>query len=186
MRTALSRFIPVAVVATVIGWAGATASATVQLSITDGDSTPTAGSAPRGGTFSFTLNLISTAEQTTGLDYFLRDNTFVSGTPRFRISDRNITGSTYSDPFFADAAVEAQPSSLLNPSNDNDLGATLGQPEQPEWCGNVPGGELRDRRRSEHAARHIHPLDVQPTRHRLPSWPPLFTDTRSPHTQRTR
>ena len=109
--------------------------AAVSLNFTDNDATPTAASVSSGSSFTVTLNLTSTAEQTTGLDYFLRDNTFVSGTPRFRITDRNIGASTYSDPFNGDAAVEAQPASLLNPSTDLDLGATLANPSSPNGAG---------------------------------------------------
>jgi MYXO-CTERM domain-containing protein len=99
----------------------APALATVSLTITDNDATPGSTIVGAGQTFNFTVNLVSTAEQTTGLDYYL---TTPNGDGFFSIVDRNTAGSTFVDPlFFNDATVEGAPSNLLNPRNDHDLGA---------------------------------------------------------------
>lgn len=112
------------------------AHAAVLLGFTDEDGTPTQTTVVAGNSFAVKLNLTSTGgEQTTGLDYFLQDNTFTSGTPRFRISDRNVGASTYVDTFVADAVVEAQPGSLLDPSNVSDLGGSLANVNSPNGSG---------------------------------------------------
>jgi hypothetical protein len=107
----------------VAAFAASPAAAAVSLSITDGSGPPTSGTATRGTTFSFALNLVSTAEQTTGLAYFLETN--AAGSGLFAIVDRNLAGSTYSDPAAVDAVVEAPASALLDPRNNNNLGASL-------------------------------------------------------------
>lgn len=100
----------------------ATAWATVSLNISDNDATPTATTLSPGGQFTFTVRLVSTAETTAGIDYYLNSS---NSNPYFSILDRNTAGSAYADPlFFSDAVVEASPSNLLNPRNDNDLGGS--------------------------------------------------------------
>jgi hypothetical protein len=101
--------------------AAAPALATVSLTISDNDATPASAVVGPGQTFKFTVNLVSTAEQTAGLDYYL---TTPNGSGLISIVDRNTTGSTYVDPLFADdATVESPPSNILDPRNDHDLGA---------------------------------------------------------------
>ena len=97
----------------------ATSLATVSLTISDTVAPTGSVTVAPGGTFTFTVRLVSTAEQTTGLDYYL-----TASTPDiFTITDRNTAGGAYSDTlFFDDATVEATPSSILNPRNDHDLG----------------------------------------------------------------
>jgi hypothetical protein len=98
----------------------APALATVSLAITDNDATPTSKVVGAGQTFSFTVNLVSTAEQTDGVDYYL---TTPNGSGFFSITDRNTAGGMYNDPlYFTDTVVESSPSNILNPRNDNDLG----------------------------------------------------------------
>src|SRR2546421_299742 len=63
-----------------------------------------------GDTFTLRVNLVSTSEQTTGLDYYLR---VLSGSNFFSIQDRDISTSPYSDPNQSDATVEAMPDSVL-------------------------------------------------------------------------
>ena len=110
-----------AVASLVVLLCAAPALATVSLTISQNDATPGSAVAGAGQTFSFTVNLVSTAEQTTGLDYYL---TTPDGAGLFSIVDRNTAGSTFVDPlFFNDTIVEASPSNILNPRNGNDLGA---------------------------------------------------------------
>jgi MYXO-CTERM domain-containing protein len=98
----------------------APALATVSLTISDNDATPNSAVVGAGNTFSFTVRLVSTSEQTAGIDYYL---TTPDGSNRFSIVDRNTAGGMYNDPlYFTDTTVEASPSNLLNPRNDNDLG----------------------------------------------------------------
>jgi hypothetical protein len=98
----------------------APALATVSLTISDNDATPTSAVVGAGNTFSFTVRLVSTSEQTAGVDYYL---TTPDGSNRFSITDRNTAGGMYNDPlYFTDTTVEASPSSILNPRNDHDLG----------------------------------------------------------------
>jgi MYXO-CTERM domain-containing protein len=105
----------------VVLFCAAPALATVSLTITDNDATPGSTIVGAGQTFNFTVNLVSTAEQTTGLDYYL---TTPNGDGFFSIVDRNTAGSTFVDPlFFNDTTVEGAPSNSLNPRNDHDLGA---------------------------------------------------------------
>jgi len=101
----------------------ASALATVTLALTDQDATPLSTTVAKGSNFTVRLNLTSTSEQTTGLDYFLA--ALGSGSGHFYIVDRDISTSPYADPSFVDSVVEAQPDSVLNPRNAWDLGATL-------------------------------------------------------------
>jgi hypothetical protein len=97
--------------------------ATVSLTISDGDATPASTVAGAGQTFSFAVNLVSTAEQTEGVDYYL---TTPDGSGWFSIVDRNTAGGKYNDPlYFTDATVEGSPSNILNPRNDHDLGGLV-------------------------------------------------------------
>jgi hypothetical protein len=66
------------------------------------------------------LNLVSTSEQTTGLDYYL--TALGSANGHFQLIDRNIGTSAYNDLINVDADVEAAPAALLNPTTDLDLG----------------------------------------------------------------
>lgn len=111
----------------------ATARAAVSLSFSDGSGVLTAGTAERGGTFTVTLSLTSTTEQTTGLDYFLSAAGPASGV--LRIDDRSLAGSPYSEPLNPEASVEAVAAATLNPDNDLDLGAVLANQNVPQPAG---------------------------------------------------
>jgi hypothetical protein len=114
----IHRWFPIALVAMAL--CAARAQATVSLTISDNDATPGSTSAAGGGTFSFTVRLVSTAEQTTGLDYYLTSS---DATGLFTLIDRNTAGGAFNDPlFFTDSTVEASPSNIFNPRNDHDLG----------------------------------------------------------------
>jgi hypothetical protein len=73
-----------------------------------------------------TLNLVSTAEQTTGIDYYLTALGNANG--HFVLIDRNIGASLYNDLINTDTDVEAQPASLLDPTTDLDLGGNSAAP----------------------------------------------------------
>jgi hypothetical protein len=94
-------------------------------------------------TFTFSVFLTSSGEQTLGLDYFLGDKGLLgvpSPVARFDIVDRTITGTPFTDPLNDDGKVEGsamsdetEPTSVddqLDPKNFWDLGATTnaGQP----------------------------------------------------------
>jgi hypothetical protein len=109
--------------------APAAAHAAVSLVFTDLDSTPNTANVLPGNSFTVRLNLTaqnSTTERTTGLNYFL--TVLGSGSGYFRITDRNIGASTYSAVYTEDPVAEAPESALLDPSNNDDLGASVANP----------------------------------------------------------
>jgi len=94
--------------------------ATVSLTLSDTSGAPNSQVVGAGQTFSFTVNLVSTSEQTDGVDYYL---TTPNGSGFFSITGRNTAGGMYNDPlYFSDTVVTSSPSNILNPRNDNDLG----------------------------------------------------------------
>jgi hypothetical protein len=114
------------------------AGALVRLELVDSDSTPGSGTVVAGQTFTVTARLVSTSagEKITGVDYYLNVSGAAAG--KFRITDRNTTGSTFSDlikanngdnganPGVLDAAF-----STLNPRNALDLGAGVANVNVP-------------------------------------------------------
>jgi hypothetical protein len=106
------------------------ARATVSLSLSDGDSTPGSTIVVPGSTFTVTASLISTSESITGIDYYLQASGAAAG--KFRITDRNLGASPFSDLIKANAGdnganagVLDSTMSLLNPRNGLDLGASV-------------------------------------------------------------
>ena len=79
---------------------------------------------PASRFFTFRLTLNATTKSTTGLTYFLETPDF-GGNGQFRIASRDTTGSTYSDLTTSDATVLTPVNALLDPRNNNDLGATV-------------------------------------------------------------
>lgn len=117
-----------------LAWASRPATAAVLLGFSDNDASPTAGAVAPGGSLGLTVWLTSSGEQSTGLDYQLRvPAATVSGL--LRVTSRSMAGSPYSDPFFTDTEVATAPGSLLDPSNDLDLGATIANPLSPLGAG---------------------------------------------------
>ncbi|MEO6435796.1 MAG: PEP-CTERM sorting domain-containing protein [Tepidisphaeraceae bacterium] len=99
------------------------AEATVSITLSDNDATPTHARVGPGGTVVLTVRLVSTAEQTTGVDYFLRA---ASGSGLFTITDRSLVASAYPTPYFDDTVVESPAASAaLDPANDHDLGGSV-------------------------------------------------------------
>ena len=79
---------------------------------------------PASRFFTFRLTLLATTEVTTGLTYFLETPDF-AGNGQFRIVSRDTTGSSFSDLTTSNATVSIQANALLDPRNNNDLGATV-------------------------------------------------------------
>jgi len=105
----------------------APASATVSLTLSDTSGAPNSQVVGAGQTFSFTVNLVSTSEQTDGVDYYL---TTPNGSGFFSITGRNTAGGMYNDPlYYTDTVVESSPSNILDPRNDNDLGGLATTPQ---------------------------------------------------------
>ena len=101
------------------------AQSAVMVSLTDTNGTPNVGSGDAGQPFSINVTLVSTLEQTTGLTYFLSDPSASSGNAHFQIIGRDITGSPYTDLTTQNATVFVPANAVLDPANDNDLGAGL-------------------------------------------------------------
>src|SRR5207248_2085247 len=104
------------------------ARAFVGLSLTDGDGTPSSAVVLPGSTLTVTASLLSTTEKITGVDYYLQITN--NGAGKFRLLDRNIGASQFSDLTKSDTGdnganpgVEDATVSLLNPRNGLDLGA---------------------------------------------------------------
>jgi MYXO-CTERM domain-containing protein len=105
----------------------ARAAVNLSLATTGGASSVTL---PHGGSFSVTLNLTSSAESLTGVDYYFNISGGASGL--VRLTGRDLTGSSFSDPNLVNSGDNASSPgvldanfSLLNPQNSLDLGATL-------------------------------------------------------------
>ena len=109
--------------------------AAVMVSLTDNDGTPNVGFGDAGQSFSLTVTLTSTLEQTTGLTYFLQELTGSAGNAHFQIIGRNITGSPFSDLTTSDGVVTTPASARLDPGNDHDLGAGLANLNAPLGIG---------------------------------------------------
>ena len=114
-----------------LGCAAVPAQAAVNLSLFENATTPHSVNVTPGGTFSVTLNLVSTAEQLTGVDYYFNISGAASG--KFRLAGRDITGSPFSDLLKvntgdngSNGGVLDSNFSLLTPLNSLDLGAAIG------------------------------------------------------------
>jgi hypothetical protein len=96
--------------------------------------TGNAASVAPGQTFSFTLTLTSSGATSVGLSYFLQvlDG---GGNGLFRITARDLTGSTFSDPITSNAIALQSGDALLDPRNNSDLGAILADPNAPNGAG---------------------------------------------------
>lgn len=114
----------------------ADARAFVGLSLTDGDGTPSSTVVLPGSSFTVTASLLSTVEKITGVDYYLQITN--NGAGKFRILDRNIGASQFSDLIKSDTGdnganpgIEDATVSLLNPRNGLDLGAGIANVNSP-------------------------------------------------------
>lgn len=85
-----------------------------------------------GGTFQVTLTLNATASSI-GIDYFLQ--ILNGGSSQFQITGRDLSGSTFNQPITADSIALQPGRALLDPRNDDDLGAGLADPNSPNGAG---------------------------------------------------
>lgn len=112
------------------------ARANVGLVLSDGDATPNSAIVVPGSTFTVTASLVSTAESVTGVDYYLQATGAAAG--KFRITDRNIGSSPFSDLIKANAGDNGANAgildssvNMLNPRNGLDLGASIANVNLP-------------------------------------------------------
>jgi hypothetical protein len=108
----------------------------VSLVLTDNDATPNSTTVIGGSAFTVALNLVSTAENTTGVDYFFKDADFNSttGVVHMVITGRDATTSTYV-PFRSNGDALATSSASLNAINAIDLGGGLNDVSTPNGTG---------------------------------------------------
>jgi hypothetical protein len=118
-----------------IAVASAPTLATVSLTLSDGDATPTYARIGAGGSVVLTVRLNATSEQTTGLDYFLRASG-AGSSGLFSIGGRSLAGSAYPVPYFDDATVTVPADALLDPDNNVDLGGSVPNVNVPVNAGN--------------------------------------------------
>ena len=87
-----------------------------------------------GQSFSLTLTLSSTGASSVGLSYFLQvlDG---GGSGLFRITNRDLSGSSFVDPITGNAIALQPADALLDPRNNSDLGAILADPNAPNAAG---------------------------------------------------
>lgn len=136
-----SPLMPAVVAAAAVAFVAAPAArATVSLSLSDGDATPTSRVVTPGSTFTITASLISTGEQITGVDYYLQASGAAAG--KVSLVDRNVGASPFSDLIKADTGdnganpgVEDASVRLLNPRNGLDLGASIANVSLPLGAG---------------------------------------------------
>jgi hypothetical protein len=80
-----------------------------------------------GGTFTLDLNIVTTFTST-GITYFYQSN---NGSGFFSLTARNISGSQFPDLITADATAFTPANGLLDPVNNDDLGAVITDPNSP-------------------------------------------------------
>lgn len=105
------------------------------LTFSDTSSDPGSVLVAPGSSFNVTLTLTATASSI-AVDYFLQ--ILNGGSSQFRITGRDLSGSTFNQPITSNS-IALQPSrALLNPQNDDDLGGSISNPNSP----NGPGAFL--------------------------------------------
>lgn len=101
--------------------------AAVTLSLSDTLSAPNSVTINSGDSFVVALSFTSTAESTSGIQYFLE--ALGTGSSQFRIITRDVTVTAFGDLTTSDGIALAAPNALLDSINDNDLGGlTTGGP----------------------------------------------------------
>jgi len=93
------------------------AKAGVSLLLTDNDSSPTAVTVNPGQSFTVTLNVTSTAEKLTGVDYYFKVSG--AGAGKLNLTQRDTTGTSFADTLKLDSEVTGSITGQV------DLGATL-------------------------------------------------------------
>jgi hypothetical protein len=110
-------------VAAAVGLLGAAsqARASVSLVLTDNDATPQAVTVQAGQSYNVTLNVVSTSEKLTGVDYFFQVDSAAAG--KMSITQRNTSASQFSDPLILDSQAAG---AILGPGQSStDMGATV-------------------------------------------------------------
>lgn len=111
-----------------------TSRAQYALSLTDNLGDPASVAVAPGQSFTFTLTLTSPGATSVALSYFLQVLEG-GGNGQFRITARDLMGSTFSQPT-TDNSIALQPAdALLDPQNDSNLGADLADPNSPNGAG---------------------------------------------------
>jgi hypothetical protein len=135
---ALAKSLATAIFLVFTGLYTVSASGLVRLELVDSDATPNSATVVAGQNFTVTARLVSTSagEQITGVDYYLNVSGAAAG--KFRLVDRNTSGSTFSDLIKANSGDNgANPGvldtafSVLNPRNALDLGASIANVNAP-------------------------------------------------------
>lgn len=80
-----------------------------------------------GGTFTFDINIVTTFSSV-GMTYFLQSN---NGSGFFTLTARNIGASPFNDLITNDATAFTPANGLLDPVNNDDLGAVIADPNTP-------------------------------------------------------
>jgi PEP-CTERM motif len=82
---------------------------------------------PGSGTFTFDINIVTTFTSV-GMTYFLQSN---DGSGFFSLTGRNIGASPFNDLITTDAVAFTAANGLLDPVNNDDLGAVIADPNTP-------------------------------------------------------
>lgn len=101
--------------------AASQARAAVSLVLTDNDATPDAVTLNAGQSYTVTLNVTSTSEKLTGVDYYFQLSGAAAG--MMSITQRNISASQFSDPLLLDSSVTGPIQGAAQSTTD--LGATV-------------------------------------------------------------
>jgi hypothetical protein len=113
----LRRLLPAAAAGAALLGIANSAHAAVSLILTDNDATPQAITVNPGQSFTVTLNVTSTSEKLTGVDYYFQLSGAAAG--KMSITQRDESASQFNDPLLLD-------SSITGPINKQfDLGATI-------------------------------------------------------------
>ncbi len=113
--------------------AHSTVNAALSVSIADTIGDPVAVTLLPGESFTFTLSLLSSLESTVGLSY--RFEAPGTGSRQFRITARDVSASSYTDLVTSDAIALQPGAALLDPANDDNLGALLADVGTPTGYG---------------------------------------------------
>jgi len=109
------------------------APAAYSLTLTDTVGDPNSIATTAGSQFSLTLTLFSTGDSSISVDYFLQ--VLGGGSGFFRLTGRDLSGSSFSQPVTANNIALQSSRALLDPQNDDNLGASLLDPNSPNGAG---------------------------------------------------
>jgi hypothetical protein len=129
------RFTKSLLCAALAGFLPCAAYGTVSLTLTDTVGTPNSVSLLAGQSFIVSLKLVSTSEQTTGLDYFL-ETLGTHGSGLFTVTARNLSGSFYPAIYTDDSTWNVPGLNVLDPRigdslMDFDMGGSVANVNSP-------------------------------------------------------